>query len=175
MKMRQAHLDTKMKMLQAHLDHENEDALLVAFYSASLCCVASPLVICIVASRCRVASRRHAASRLVVDPLVIALLRVALLHLVVVSLLHRRASRLVVVATHRRIPLAPLVDALLPVSLPHRVSFSSHLVVALPSCVSSTDNGIVHLPFEAVERAVNVVGRFNEMKNEAGAGHENLR
>jgi hypothetical protein len=83
------------------------------------------------------------------------------------SLLHRRvASRLVVVASRRPIPLAPLVVALLRVSSLHRVSSSSHLVlVALPRCVSLSDiervDGIVHLPFEAVERAVNVVDHFN--------------
>ena len=76
------------------------------------------------------------------------------------------ASRLVVVASRRPIPLAPLVVALLRVSSLHRVSSSSHLVlVALPRCVSLSDiervDGIVHLPFEAVERAVNVVDHFN--------------
>ena len=112
MKMRQAHLDTKMKMRQAHLDHENEDALLVA-----LLCAALPRRIasrhCIVASRCRI------ASRLVVDPLVVA-------SRCCVSLLHRRASRVIVVASRCRIPLAPLVDALLRVSSPYRVSSSLH-------------------------------------------------
>jgi hypothetical protein len=67
------------------------------------------------------------------------------------------ASRLVVVASRRPIPLAPLVVALLRVSSLHRVSSSSHLVVALRRRVSLSDiervDGIVHLPFEAVERA----------------------
>jgi hypothetical protein len=122
MKMRQAHLDTKMKMRQAHLDHENEDALLVA-----LLCVALPRRImsrhCIVASRCRV------ASRLVVDPLVIALLCVALPHLVVASrcciaALRVSSSSRLVVASHLRL-------SLMCYSAPCR------RIASLPRCISS--------------------------------------
>ena len=72
MKMRQAHLDAKMKMRQVHLDHENEDALRRFATSRRVSSLH-------VASHCRV------VSRLVVDPLVVALLCVALPRLVVAS------------------------------------------------------------------------------------------
>jgi hypothetical protein len=137
--------------------------LLSSRYSASHCHVASRR--CVVASSRRVAasrrvslsiplcSRRHITPRRVAS----SCRRVSLLHRCVAS--HRRH----VLSLHPTC--ASRCIALLRVSSPHRVSSSSHLVVALPRRVSSSDiesvDGIVHLPFEAVERAVNVVGHFN--------------
>ena len=126
MKIRQAHLDTKMKMRQAHLDHENEDALLVALLRIAL---PRPVASCYCTSCHIAASYCRVASRLVVDPLVVALLRVALPRLVIASrccIAARRvsSSSRLVVASHLRLSLM-------------RYSPFRHRIASLPCRISS--------------------------------------